>query len=51
MVVREHRDLVLRSRQVALEQQIFQRALQAGHLLRQPLAAVLLRRALGLGTW
>ena len=48
VVVRQHRDLVLRRRQVALEQQILQRALQPRHLLREPLAAVLLRRALGL---
>ena len=34
---------------IALEQQILQRALQARHLLRQPLAAVFLRRTLGLG--
>ena len=48
VVVRQHRDLVLRRREIALEQQIFERALQAGHLLGQPLAAVFLRRALGL---
>ena len=34
--------------EVALEQQVLERALQARHLLRQALAAVLLRRALGL---
>ena len=48
VVVRQHRDLVLRRRQIALEQQVLQGALQARHLLGQPLAAVFLRRALGL---
>ena len=33
VVVREHRDLVLRNRQVALQQQVLERALQARHLL------------------
>jgi hypothetical protein len=50
VVVRQHRDLVLRRRRIALEHEILQRALQAGHLLRQPFAAVFLRRAFGLGT-
>ena len=49
VVVRQHRDLAMRRRGVALEQQVFQRALQAGHLLGQSLPAVLLRRALRLG--
>ncbi len=48
VVVREHRDLVLRAGEIALEEQILECALQARHLLREPLAAVLLRRALGL---
>ena len=48
VVVRQHRDLAMRRRGVALEQQVLQRALQAGHLLGQSLAAALLRRAFGL---
>ncbi len=48
MVVRQHRDLVLCSRQIALEQQVFQCALQARHFLRQPFAVVFLRLTLGL---
>src|SRR5262252_2445635 len=49
MVVRQHSDLVLRSRLIALEQQILQGALQARHFLRQALATLVLRRALGPG--
>jgi hypothetical protein len=48
VVVREHGDLVLRGREVALQQQVFERALQPRHLLREPLAAILLRPALRL---
>ena len=47
VVVREHRDLVLRGVDVALEQQVLERALQARHLLREALAAVFLRLVLG----
>ena len=48
MVVREHRDLVLRGGKIALQQQVLQRALQTRHFLGQPRAAVCLGRALGL---
>ncbi len=48
VVVREHRDLVLGGDEIALEQQVLQRALQARHLLRHALASVVLGRALGL---
>jgi len=43
-----HGNLVLRRCAVAFEQQILERALQARHVLRQALAAVLLRLVLGL---
>src|SRR2546430_17085146 len=39
---------LFRSLQIALEQQILHRALQARHLLRQSFAAIFLRRTLGL---
>ena len=48
VVMRQHRDLVLRGIQIALEHQILHRALEARHLLGQAFTAILLRRALGL---
>ena len=48
VIVGLYGDLALRGRHIALEQQIFEGALQARHLLTQPLAAVFLRSALGL---
>ncbi len=48
VVMREHGNLALRRRAVALQQQIFERALQPRHLLSQPLASVFLGHPLGL---
>ena len=48
VVVREHGDLALGRGRITLEQQVFERALQPRHLLREALAAILLGHALGL---
>ena len=48
-VVRQHLDFVLCDGYLTLEQQILEGALQPGHLLGQSLAAIVLRRTLGLG--